>query len=234
MSKGVHSGHRERLRNRFMQTNAVGFQEHELLELLLFYALPRVNTNEISHTLIEKFGSLSAVLDAKAEEIADVKGLSMQSAMLIKLMSDLCRRYAFSVHTATRFSASDQVVSFLSEYFSDVDSEICLLISINAHMELKGVFSFPANRMKNGGITSRELAETVLGNKITRIIIGQNRISGVPLPSESDYGITKMLSETLVPLGVEIYDHIICGKEGFCSMRKSGGFSFEGEVRRKW
>ena len=90
---GVHDGHRQRMRQRFEQQGDDGFHDHELLEMLLSCALPRVNTNPIAHELLQTFGSVTGVLDAPSAELMKVPGIGPNAAMLLRLLPGLCRRY---------------------------------------------------------------------------------------------------------------------------------------------
>lgn len=223
---GLHSGHRNRLRHRFLETGTNGFNEHELLELLLFYALPRVNTNEIAHELISRFGSLTAVLNADPEKIAEIKGLSSASAVFLNFIFDLCRKYSSSSASTSDFASEDDISEWICKYFSSVDSEICLLINISMKLELLGTVSFTTDSLLNGKTSPRELAEVAIRNKMHRVIIGLNHPDRPPVPDENDYKITNMLASTLVPLGIDISDCIVCGYGQTFSMRRSGAFSF--------
>lgn len=225
-SAGTHSGHRSRLRHRFLETGVSGFSEHELLELLLFYALPRVNTNEIAHDLINRFGSLTAVLEAPPDKIAEAKGVSSASAFFLKLIYDMCRKYASSGAVSACFSSSDDIDRLLINYFSSVESEICLLLNISMKLELLGTVSFTAESLLSGRTSPRDIAEIALRNNAHRIIIGLNHPDKPPVPDENDYKITNMLANTLLPLGVDIIDCIVCGFNRTFSMRRSGAFSF--------
>lgn len=227
-SKTLHGGHRERLRKRFLENGTNGFEEHELLELLLFYALPRVNTNELAHALINRMGSLSAVLGASAEDIAAVKGLNESSALFVSFMADLCRDYAETSLTDRTSFPKEGAEGYLTAYFKSVQSEICVLLSVSMKCEPMSIHTFTREELMPGGISSRSIAELVIRNRIRRIVIGQNRTGRLVLPCEEDYIITKTLSELLRPLGVEVYDHIICAEERSFSMRKSGAFGFCG------
>ena len=95
--KNVHEGHRDRLRQRFLQEGLENFQDHNVLELLLFYSIPRKDTNEEAHNLINRFGSLSGVFDASFEELCEVKGIGENSAALIKIMPELFKKYEVDI-----------------------------------------------------------------------------------------------------------------------------------------
>lgn len=131
------------MRQRFLETGVSGFHDHEILELLLFYAIPRKNTNEIAHELLNAFGSISAVLDADIRELSAVKGISGKSASMIKFMRDLCRSYAISVHRAVKFNSTKELEKYISDYFRRSDSDMLLILSLNTEMELLSVLSPP-------------------------------------------------------------------------------------------
>lgn len=230
---GIHSGHRERLRKRFLETGTSGFREHELLELLLFYAFPRVNTNEISHRLIERFGSLDGVLNADREELLTVKGMGASGSGFIDFIGELCGMYADSAVSKTDFLAAGSAERYLVDYFSFSASGICLIISINSRLELADMFSYPTKLLIGGDITARDITETVIRNNIRRIIIGQSVERELPYPDEEDYLVTKLFSKILHTIGGEVCDHIICAGEKTFSMRKSGAFSFPEGGRRQ-
>lgn len=225
-ASGLHGGHRERMRKRALNTDFNGFQEHELLELILFYALPRVNTNNIAHQLIEEFGDISRVLDASPSELASVNGLSSSSTVLISLMRDLCRYYTSSTHSSVKFSSTDELKQYFLDYFSDNNSEICLILSVDGDFKLNSTLNYPTEALISPSFSVRLLAETILRGRMERIIIGQNHPDKPPIPCDENYAVTRLFAETLTPLGVEIYDHIICGQNTAFSMRQKGAFSF--------
>ena len=88
---GIHDGHRERLRKRFLENGLSGFNEINALELLLFYALPRVDTNPIAHALLDRFKNLQGVFGASVEELKEIPGISESSAVLIKMVPEICK-----------------------------------------------------------------------------------------------------------------------------------------------
>lgn len=225
-SSNSHAGHRKRLRRRFLETGTAGFSDHELLELLLFYTLPRVNTNEIAHELIARFGNLPSVMKAEPEQLAEIKGLSSSSALFLKIITDMCEKYALYDRTAVQLASHEDIEKRFISYFSSVEAEICLILNVSMNLEILGNISLSAQQLSDGIISPRELAEIAIKNNIHRIIIGLNHPDRLAVPSENDYRITGLISNTLTPLGIDIYDCIVCGSEKAFSMRKNGAFSF--------
>lgn len=226
MSSSLHSGHRSRMRSRALDTEFNGFSQHEILELMLFYALPRVNTNNLAHMLIDKFGSLSAVLGAPASQLAELPGLSSSSASFIRLMGELCDMYSSSEPENIKFSSTTELKQFFIDYFKSNNADVCLVISVDPDFRLNTLRSFPTSVFTDSSALPRQLVSTVLGCKMERIVIGQNHPNKLAVPTESDYRITRMFSELLSPLGIELCDHIICGSSHAFSMREKSAFSF--------
>lgn len=226
MSPNHHGGHRERLSSRFLQTGTKGFQQHELLELLLFYALPRVNTNDIAHSLIDSFGSLPEVLEADVSRLTSVKGISSSSAVFIRLFGDLCRYCSDYCRKSVKLGSIKEIKEYLLNYFSSVSSEMYLILSISPTNNILSTHSFTISEFSNISGAARKIAETSFRNNISRIIIGQNLPGQPPIPQERDYELIRIFSETLSPLGIEICDHIICGCGKAFSMHECGAYSF--------
>ena len=214
------------MRQRALDTEFNGFSEHEILEMLLFYALPRVNTNNIAHRLISEFGSLSAVLSAPAEQLEKVSGISGSSAVFISFFNRLCHMYASSVNTGNKFSSTDDLKKYFLDYFESNNSEICLIISVDTDFRLTNVRSYPTSFFTENKIPPRQLISTILNCKMERIVIGQNHPGKLPVPHDDDYFVTKLFAEAIKPLGIRFCDHIICGKNYAFSMREKSAFSF--------
>lgn len=225
-----HSGHRKRMRQRFLETGTKGFSDHELLELILFYTLPRVNTNNIAHELIKHFGSINEILNAEPEKLEKINGIGNSSSVFFSLISDICKRYTLTSRNFENFSSQEDIQNWFKLYFKSIQSEICVILSLGMNMKIISTVSFPAEHLSADKISARELAEISLRNNFNRIILGLNHPHKPPLPTETDYFITNKFAEILNPLGIEIYDCIISGNDKIFSMRQNGAFSFNTEV----
>lgn len=220
----LHKGHRERLRQRFTETGFNGFQPHEILELLLFYSIPRVNTNETAHRLLDKFGGLYEVMEAEESELSEVKGISSNSAMFIKICRDICRYYLM---TEMSVQKTDNLIEYIKNYFQKMQTEIYLILSIDSSQNIRSVHTFPSDIFSEEKINARLIAETILRSKMHRITIARNHIERIAVPDDEDYYAVKNIGEILAPLRVKIEDYIITDGNIVFSMREKGAFSFE-------
>ena len=116
---GIHDGHREKMRRRFLQGGLEPFADHEALELLLYYAIPRRDTNPIAHALMERYGSLAAVLDAPVEDLQKVEGVGESAAVLLKLVPQLYRKARLAeAERETVLNSSERAGAYLLERFA--------------------------------------------------------------------------------------------------------------------
>ena len=122
---GIHDGHREKMRQRFLKGGLDSFADHEALELLLYYAIPRRDTNPIAHALMERYGSLSAVLTAPVEDLQKVEGIGESAAILLKLAPQLYRKAKLSdAEQETVLSSVERVGAYLLERFAGEKNEV--------------------------------------------------------------------------------------------------------------
>ena len=221
---GIHDGHRANVRRRFLQAGLDAFADHEALELLLFYAIPRRDTNEIAHTLIDRYGSLEAVLNAPQEDLEKVDGIGENAAVLLRLVPQLWQKARLtSVKQERILNNIDSAGAYLVERFSDAPrSEVVFQLCLDRKGKL-----LACKRMGEGGPASvvmdvRKLLENAILTSASSVILGHNHPSGVALPSDDDYYATLRAKEVLATIGVELLDHIIVADQDFVSMRQSG------------
>ena len=202
---GVHDGHRERLRARFAEHGLDSFNELNALELLLCYAIPRRDTNEIAHRLLDAFGSLSGVFQASMQELTSVPGIGENAATLILMVPQIVKKAHVSKAKETKIIRnSTDAGNYLLPYFLDEPDEIG-----------RGVVNCVDANI-------RRMVETALKVKTTTVIVAHNHPNGVALPSREDDNFTRTLYRSLGLLGITLEDHIIVANDEFVSLADSG------------
>lgn len=220
---GVHDGHREKMRQRYLKHGLDNFAEHEALELLLYYAIPRRDTNPIAHALMERYGSLSAVLSAPAEDLMQVEGIGESGAILLRLAPQLCAKARLAdAERETVLSSVDRLGAYLLSRFSDEANEIVYQLCLDRKGKL-----LACKRLNEGGVSGadldvRRVVENAILSRASAVVLAHNHPSGVALPSGEDVAATVRAGEALATIGVELADHIIVADGDFVSLRESG------------
>lgn len=221
--KDNHSGHRERMRRRFRENKSLcGFSEHEILEMLLFYILPRVNTNNVAHELISRFGSVNGVLNASPEELMSVDKIGESAAYSIAFFRELSA-YSSSERTA-RVDVRDfnAALRFAGECFIGESCEKFKVICVDSGYHIKSVADVAAGGSRCAPVDFRELTKAVLNSGSDIIILAHNHPGAPNTPSREDVTLTKEIIRYMRCLGVTVLDHYITGANGTVSMRNCG------------
>ena len=220
---GIHDGHREKMRQRFVTGGLESFADHEALELLLYYAIPRRDTNPIAHALIERYGSLQAVLTAPAEDLKKVPGVGDTAAVLLKLVPQVYQKARLeSVKNEKILDSVDRVSSYLLELFADERNEVVYQLCLDRKGKL-----LACKRLAEGGISATMLnIRTVVENAVltgaSAVILSHNHPSGLALPSQDDYATTRKIQQALQAIDVPLADHIIVADGDCVSFAQSG------------
>jgi len=214
-------GHRERLREKFQKAGTEGLHDYELLELLLTYAIPRKDVKPLAKKLIEQFGSLSGVLDAQQRELEDDAGLSSTTATLIRLVKELCGAYlAEKMKHKDVLSSPQAVVDFARVKLAGLPHEAFMVIYLNTKNEVIEHEIIHEGTVDRAVIYPRRIIESALTHHAAGLILVHNHPSGHPEPSEEDKRLTRAIAEAARPIDVRVVDHIIVGKDGYCSFRE--------------
>lgn len=222
MQKADHSGHRARMKKKLLEQGLDVFEPHEVLEILLYYAIPQRNTNDIAKNLIDRFGSLSAVLDATMEALREA-GLSEHQAMFLKLIPAVSRRYLSDKH-----DNPDKIFDFTnaSEYILDrfigfENQENVLLVLIDA--KGKVVYSGIIDKGDVGAstISIRNIVSLALNYSAVYALMAHNHPSGLALPSREDVLVTRELKKALALVNVKLLDHFIVADHDCISLAES-------------
>lgn len=225
-SPNLHSGHRKRMKQRFLNYPAEFMYDHELLEIALFYCRSRSNTNETAHILLDSFGSVSSVLDADISALTQVNGIGSSSAQFVSVLSEGVRRYLSRSHSPTLLMSADDIKAFLLSYFSDSDSHSCCILTVSPSMELLSTVSLPFSDMVSGRISQREIAEILIMHSSYRIILAVFHPTKSCIPAPDDFSAVSLMSEICRPLDIDFTDAFICSRSDVYSMKKHSAFSF--------
>lgn len=224
----LHDGHRERIRQEFLQ---YGFDQntppHKILELLLFYCVQRADTNPIAHELIKKYGSVAAVLDAPVEELANFKGLSERSAVLLKLIMPVARRYIYDKQQQKPcFNGLDSIGKYVLGRFLGETKEKLGVMCLDAKGSMIDFSFLGEGDLDSVVLSNRELAKKVLDCNAVAAVLCHNHPKGIALPSDNDVLVTTQAAEALSKIGVQLIDHIITADADFVSMAQSERYGY--------
>ncbi len=222
---GEHDGHRERLRQRFLKHGLDTLSDDQVLELLLFYAVPRRDTNALARQLLAHFGSLAAVLEATPRELKAVAGIGENAALLLNLITPVARRYLLNRSEAGIILPSTQACGeYLLPYFFGAQEECVYLLCLDAKCKVLACRLLQTGSINSAGFSIRKAVETAMDCNASSVVLAHNHTSGVALPSEADYESTQRLKAALEPLDILLADHIIVADNDFVSLADNGFF----------
>lgn len=220
---GLHDGHREKMRQRYLDGGLETFADHEALELLLFYAIPRRDTNETAHLLLQRYGSLQAIFSAPVEDLQKVKGMGRNAAVLLKLVPEICRKAKMSGNGHDIIlNSTEKAGAYLMERFSNEKNEVIYQLCLDRKGKLLACKRLGEGNADTAELNVRQLVENTLLSSASAVILAHNHPSGIALPSRTDYATTHRVQDALKTIGVPLVDHIIVADDDFVSMADSG------------
>lgn len=218
----LHRGHRERMKNQFLQNGLDTFQPHSVLELLLYYAIPLKDTNLIAHQLLQKFGSLSGTFDAPFEELLKVDGIGKSAATLIKLIPQLCRRYEEDLDRDKIVIYSyDEAGKRLINKFIGRQNEVVILMLLDSKSRVLYCDIVDEGSVNSANIYIKKIVRLSVQYDASYAILSHNHPSGNCLPSKQDLSTTRWVYEALDTVEVRLIDHIIVSGNDFLSIAQS-------------
>lgn len=219
----IHDGHRQRIRSEFMARPDV-FPDYKVLELLLYYSNPRKDTNPLAHVLMERFGSLSGVLDASPEELKKVEGVGEQTVVLFKTAKEVsCRYLAARVNPSKPIFTSDDIHQLLRPYFFGATEEKIYLVCLDSRNRCLGIRLINEGTVNTSAIVVRKLVEAALSLNAVSVIMAHNHPNGAATPSRADKMSTDEIEETLRAVNVRLLDHVVFDDECMYSIRRGNG-----------
>ncbi len=217
MGRHDHSGHRARVRQRYNESGIDGFAAHELVELLLFYGIPRRDTNPLAHRLIKAFGSVSGVLNADRTMLMEVEGMTENAAVLLRLVGDLKRYCALEEQpTGKIMHKTGDFVNYLLPRFDGLSVEEVWMISLDILHRVIGVHRIGNGTPMMADVNARDVLRFALADNAPYVVIAHNHPSGIAIPSQADLDMTAGLAKTLKAISIELIDHLIFGLDNDC------------------
>ena len=219
----LHLRHRNRLKERYERAGVTGLQDYEVLELLLFYALPRKDVKPLAKELLKRFGSLKGLLDAGRETLQGVPGIGRHTAVLFSIVRDLGSLYLQQkAEDKEQISSTKELFDYCLSSMGGMKDEHFAVIYLNARNRIIKVETIQEGIVNQAVVYPRKVLENALTNKATAIILVHNHPSGHVRPSEADIRLTKTLQDTARVLDILIHDHIIVGENRYFSFREEG------------
>lgn len=222
--ENVHLGHRGRVRERFLKDGLDNFHDHNVLELLLFYSIPRGDTNPVAHNLIDRFGSLSAVFDANINDLCDVDGVGENTAVLIKLLPQVFRKYEIDRLRTENviLNSAELAAKYSSNFFKGLTEERLYLMCLDSSCKLLDFSLVSTGTVSSAPLNLRAITQKAFETNAANVILVHNHPSGVTAPSRSDIDATMKIEQSTRSLGIKLSDHIIVGiGDEYFSFRKS-------------
>lgn len=219
----IHEGHRERVRKRFLQEGLDSFTDIQVLEFLLFYCISRRDTNPIAHALLERFGSLSQVLEAPVEELCKVDGIGESTAVFLRLIPQAGRFYLKDrVSQVKILSSLESCAAYLVPFFFGQRVEMVYLLCLDAKCKLLNCTRIAEGNVNAAGLSVRKVVETALAANATSVVLAHNHPGGLAIPSKEDILTTSRVSAALDAVDIHLSDHIIVADNDYVSMVQSG------------
>lgn len=218
-----HDGHRARLRERFRRSGLEAFADHEKLELLLTYAIPRKDTKAIAYALMRRFGSFHAVLQADEKELSAIDGIGETAATLLCLMIPMFRAYRMSMENETgEIRDTGQAVRWCEAILEGEKYEKFVVLCLDARMRKINAVPIARGDVTEVKVYVRHIVSALTQCGAAGAIITHNHPGGSPQPTEEDIRLTGKIDKLLEEVGIRLYDHIIVGEKESLSFYRSG------------
>ena len=219
----IHDGHRDRVRQRFLEEGLDGFSEHQVLEMLLFYCVSRKDTNQLAHQLLSEFGSLSQVLEASPEALAKVPGVGENVATYLSFAASFARYY--SVNRTRQNPVILDTLELCGErlqpHFVGRRNEFVYLLCLDGKCKFLCCKLIGEGSINSAAVPIRRIVEVAIHSNASTVVLAHNHPSGVALPSKDDVQTTKLVARALQAVDVTLWDHMIFAENEYISLLHS-------------
>lgn len=219
----LHEGHRERLKKRFLSEGLDNFEQHQILEMILFYSIPRKDTNELAHKLIKKYGSVSGVFEADPVDLTSIQGITNNTAVLISLIPSLARIY-FKNKWGEKplLNSSKKAGEYVTSLFAGRTYEVFYVICLDSQTKVNYAALVHEGTINEAPVYPRLIVETALRHQANSVILAHNHPGGSLNPSVADIEVTEKIIKTLEAISISVADHIIAAGDRYISFAEKG------------
>jgi len=223
MENVLHEGHRQRVKNRFMAEGLDAFEEHQVLEMLLFFAIPMKDTNELAHRMLKEFGSLAGLFEADTREICRSCGVSENTAILVSMMPSLSRRY-FKGKWGDKpvLNSSSKAGEYALGLFAGRTYEAFYVLCLDAQNRVNNAALVHEGTINEAPVYPRLIVETALRHQANSVILAHNHPGGSMQPSGADIEVTKKILIAIEAISIKVVDHIIVAGDKYLSFAEKG------------
>lgn len=215
-----HEGHRGRLRE-LLRDNASAVDAHQLLEALLFYSVPRCDTNEMAHALLAHFGSLEAVLSASVEELMKVGEIGQSSADLVHLIGSIWHRLGQPGNDARRpLDSVARITSYLARLFAGAVQERAYMLLLDSSLRLLDCVPVCHGSVSSAAVKPGQLVKRALTAHAAAVVLAHNHPNGIAVPSRDDIDTTELLRAALELVNVRLLEHIVVSGSNYSTIMR--------------
>ncbi len=205
----IHSGHRQRMLKKYAKLGSEAFEDHELLEMLLYYSIPVKNTNETAHLLINNCGSLYNTLISPVETISEAEGVGNKSALLVSICGDIVRR-ADMVHAASvPLNSHERRSRYIAAWFKNKEKSTVMAMFLDKDQRLIDTVAFSVGRRRRSSDYAEDITNTAASLDAKSVILAHNHKDNCPLPSVNDISLTSDIRISLANKGISLIEHYI-------------------------
>jgi DNA repair protein RadC len=218
-----HLGHRKRLKERYEKAGMEGLQDYEILELLLFYAIPQGDVKVRAKELLKRFGSLKGILDADLKALRGVPGIGEHSSLFFRVVRDVRTLYLRQgAELKDQISSTKELIDYCLASMGGLKDEHFAVIYLNARNRIIQVETIQEGIVNQAVVYPRKVLEKALKHKASAIILVHNHPSGHVRPSDADIRLTRVLQDAARVMDIVLHDHLIVGENRFFSFREEG------------
>ena len=219
----IHKDHRQRLKQRFLREGLDNFDDLYILELLLFYCIPRRDTNEIAHNLLEQFGSLTRVLEASVEELKKVPGVGDGVTTFFSLLQQISSAYEIRRHDdVSIINSHNDIKKLMLARMDRRRNETVYLLCMDAKRKVLCLEKVGEGSVNSANVPIRRIVEIALAANATTVVLGHNHPGGLAFPSPEDINATNYVAKALMSVEIDLADHIIVSDGEYISLTQSG------------